>query len=395
MLIGCPLVPKTPFNTRVDAIPPSGIRRFFDLVSQRSDVISLGVGEPDYTTPWGICHEAIMRIEDGETHYTSNQGLPALRQCIAAKIRDHSGVAYNPETDIIVTVGASEGIDIALRAILNPGDQVIIPEPTYISYGPLVTLTGATAVPINTQNTGFIPTLDQIHAAYTPNTKALILCSPSNPTGMIIPPDRMREIAAFAQEKSIWVMVDEIYRELVYDGNFMPYLASHPDAQSHVIYIGGVSKDYAMTGWRIGYLCAPADLIHRALKIHQYSILCVPTVSQYAAIEALRHHTSAVHRMRADYDRRRQFIVNRLTEMGLPTALPQGALYCFTDIRATGLSSEAFAMHVLDNYGVAVVPGHVFGAGGEGYIRCCYAVSMAHLTTALDRIAACVHDLKS
>jgi len=376
------------FNDRLDLVPSSGIRLFFDLVLTMDDVISLGVGEPDFTTPWGICNSAILSIEQGETHYTSNQGILPLRSAISTLIHEYSGVRYCPENEMIVTVGASEAIDIALRAVINPGDSVVIPEPTYISYSPLATLAGATVIPVNTGETQFVPTLAAIQAAVTDTTKLIMLCSPSNPTGAVIPPETLAAIGQFAYERGIWVLVDEIYYDLVYDGPVQSFLSTYPNAKTNTIYVGGVSKNYAMTGWRIGYLCGPKAFIERALKIHQYTVMCVPTVGQYAALEAIRNHAGSVASMRADYDQRRRLFVAGLNDLGLPTAMPEGALYCFVDIRSTGLSSEAFAVQLLETQRVAVVPGAVFGQGGEGYVRCCYAVAMADLKTALTRIEA-------
>lgn len=374
------------FNDRLDLVPSSGIRLFFDLVLTMEDVISLGVGEPDFATPWGICNSAILSIEQGETHYTANQGILPLREAISTLIQDYSGVRYCPDNEIIVTVGASEAIDIALRAVINPGDSVVIPEPTYISYSPLATLAGATVIPVNTGETQFVPTLAAIQAAVTDTTKLIMLCSPSNPTGAVIPPETLAAIGQFAYERGIWVLVDEIYYDLVYDVPVQSFLSTYPNAKTNTIYVGGVSKNYAMTGWRIGYLCGPKAFIERALKIHQYTVMCVPTVGQYAALEAIRNHAGSVASMRADYDQRRRLFVAGLNNLGLPTAMPEGALYCFVDIRSTGLSSEAFAVQLLETQRVAVVPGSVFGQGGEGYVRCCYAVAMADLKTALTRI---------
>lgn len=375
------------FNEKLDHIPPSGIRSFFDLVMSMDDVISLGVGEPDFDTPWSIRDDAIYSLEQGLTSYTSNQGLLSLRQAISADISRKYGPSYDPELEVLVTVGVSEAVDVTVRALLNPGDHVIIPEPAYVCYTPLVQLTGATVTPIDTQPTGFVPTIDQIKAAITPKTKLIILCSPSNPTGMVIPRSTLQSIAQLANDHGIWVMSDEIYADLHYDDSFSSYV-SIPNTRAHTIYLGGFSKAHAMTGWRIGYMCAPHALIERALKIHQYSILCAPILSQYAALEALKSAGPAVEAMRQSYQRRRQLFVDGLNRIGLPTAMPQGAFYCFVDIRSTGLTSEQFAVQLLESQRVAVVPGPVFGLGGEGFVRCCFATDLDQLKLALERMDA-------
>lgn len=381
------------FNHQLDAISPSGIRRFFDLVVGMDDVISLGVGEPDFSTPWAVCDEAIDRLEKGKTSYTSNNGLLELREGISRQIESQTGMAYDVDSEVLVTVGVSEAVDCCLRATLNPGDEVILPEPTYVCYAPLVEMMGAKVVSIDTSETGFVPTLDAIEAAITDKTKMIILCTPSNPTGMVIGEDVLRGVSRLASQHGFWVMADEIYGQLVYDAPFVSY-ASLPDVKEHLIYLGGFSKAHAMTGWRIGYVCGPEAVVSRALKIHQYSIMCAPILSQYAAIEALKLDKE-IEDMRLSYQHRRNLFVDGLNALGLPTAMPGGAFYCFVDIRLTGLSSEDFAMQLLEAQKVAVVPGHVFGAGGEGFVRCCFATDLEQLKTALGRIEAFLNHLKS
>jgi aminotransferase len=373
------------FSDKVEQIPPSGIRQFFDLVIGAKDIISLGVGEPDFVTPWPICEEAIYSIEHGRTSYTSNRGLTELREKIAGYMTTRFHVAYDAVTEVIVTVGVSEAADIVLRALLNPGDEVILPEPNYICYSPLISLTGATAVPINTAQTGLLPDPLAIENAITPHTRAIILVSPNNPTGMVIPKDRLLAISDIANRHNLWVISDEIYAELTFDADYYSF-AALPGMRDRTILMSGFSKAHAMTGWRIGYVCAHADVIERALKIHQYAIMCAPIMSQYAAIKALDETERSVDEMRRSYKARRNFFVGRLNEIGLETALPQGAFYCFADIRSLGMSSQDFAFALLESEKVAVIPGHVFGLGGEGYIRCCYATGMPELKEAAARI---------
>jgi len=376
---------KSEFSHILDTIPPSGIRKFFDLVIGAKDVISLGVGEPDFRTPWSIREDAIFSLEQGKTSYTSNSGLLECREAISKYLADRFDAHYDAKTEILLTFGVSEAVDIVLRSILNPGDEVIVPEPSYVCYTPLIQLTGAKAIPLNTTETGFIPDPNQIAHAITTKTKAIILCSPSNPTGRAIPKDTLIQIGKLAREHDFWIIADEVYAELTYDQPFQS-VAALPNLKATTILLNGFSKAFAMTGWRLGYICAPHDLILRATKIHQYSALCAPITAQYAAIEAVKNCAKDVEDMRKSYQGRRNLFVKRLNEIGLPTQLPEGAFYCFPDIRHTGLTSEEFALRLLKEHRVAVVPGHVFGQGGEGHIRCCYATSLDQLKEALTRI---------
>ncbi len=374
---------RKPFSSILETIPPSGIRRFFDLVANSTDVISLGVGEPDFPTPWPIREEAIASIESGKTSYTSNSGMPECREQIALYLKERFNAVYSPQ-DIILTLGVSEGVDIALRTLLNAGDEVILPEPNYVCYAPLVQLSGGKVVPIDTSLSQFVPDPKAIEKAITPKTKALILCSPSNPTGAVIPKSVLKDILALAKKHEFWVIADEIYAELSYDEPFTSF-ASLPGAKDYCITMNGFSKAFAMTGWRLGYLAGPEAFISRAIKIHQYAALCASITSQYAGIEALKH-PEEVEKMRKSYEGRRNLFVKRLNDIGLETFMPKGAFYCFPSIKSTGLSSEDFALGLLEHGKVAVVPGGVFGLGGEGFIRCCYATHIDLLKEALKRI---------
>ncbi len=373
-----------PFSKRLENIPPSGIRKFFDLVAHSKDIISLGVGEPDFSTPWAIREEAISTLERGTTAYTSNSGLPECREAIATYLKNSFNCSYNPANEMILTFGVSEAVDIAFRTILNEGDEVILFEPCYVCYAPLVTLAGGHVVTIDTSKNHFLPPIDQLKKAISPLTKAVLICSPNNPTGAVIPSDILQEIAALSIKHGFWVITDEVYAELSYDKPFVSY-ASLEGIKEKTILLNGFSKAFAMTGWRLGYVCSSQDFISRALKIHQYSALCAPTVAQYAAIEALNHPESVVA-MKQSYQARRNLFVKRLNQIGLPTLLPEGAFYCFPSIMGTGLSSEEFAVQLLKKTNVAVVPGSVFGQGGEGFIRCCYATDLTLLKEAVLRI---------
>ena len=380
------------FSRCLDQIPPSGIRRFFDLVIGAKDIISLGVGEPDFSTPWSIRETAISTLEQGITSYTSNSGLLECRQQISAYLVSRFNTLYSPD-EMMLTMGVSEGVDVALRALMNPGDEVIILEPGYVCYSPLVTLAGGVPVSVDTSKTGFIPDPVQIARCVTNNTKALILCSPNNPTGTVVPKETLEAIAALSEQHGFWVITDEIYAELHYDGIYTSY-ASLPGVKSRTILLSGFSKAFAMTGWRLGYLCGPKSLLERTLKIHQYSALCAPIMAQYAAIEALKNSLGEVEIMRKSYLARRNFFVQKLNDAGLETPLPLGAFYTFSDIRKTGLSSEEFALRFLESERVAVVPGSAFGPCGEGFIRCCYATDMALLKEASLRLKRFVKTLQ-
>jgi aminotransferase len=375
-----------PLSQAVASVPPSGIRRFFDVAAQLEDCISLGVGEPDFVTPWHIREAAIWAIEKGFTTYTSNYGLFTLRQRIAAHLKSRYGVDYSPENEILVTVGVSEGLDIAMRALLNPGDEVIFFEPSYVSYPPCVLFAGGVPVPVPTgYRNGFQPDVERLRKAITPRTKAILLCYPNNPTGAVASRTTLEEIVRIAAEYDLYVISDEIYDRLIYDAEHT-CVASLPGAAERTILLGGFSKSYAMTGWRIGYACAPAQVIEMMMKVHQYTILCAPIAAQKAAEEALEHGEPEVERMRREYDRRRRLIVKRLNEIGLECVPPQGAFYVFPSIRCTGLRSAEFTEQLLWEERVAVVPGNVFGNSGEGHVRLSYATSLAKIEEALHRI---------
>lgn len=376
---------KSRFSTLLDQIPPSGIREFFDLVIGQKDVISLGVGEPDFVTPRVICNSAIDAIEKGQTSYTSNKGLLTLRQEIENYLKKRFQVHYQAHSEILITNGVSEGVDLALRSILNPGDEVILPEPNYVCYEPLIRLTGAQVVSLDTRDTQFSPDPERLKALITPKTKAIILCSPNNPTGAVIEKDCLMQIAMIAKEHDIWVICDEIYSELVYDKTFTSF-ASLPDIKNNCILLSGFSKSFAMTGWRLGYLCGPEDLVSRALKIHQYSALCAPIIAQIAALDALLLAKDDVQYMKDSYQKRRNFITKRFLDMGYSLFKPKGTFYCFPNIQSSGLSSHEFAIQLLKQEKVAVVPGTAFGPLGEGYIRCCFATDLNELVEAMNRI---------
>jgi len=373
-------------SQKVHSISPSGIRKFFDLLSSVEGVISLGVGEPDFVTPWHIREAATDSLEKGYTMYTSNYGMLELRQELAKYLEHHYGVSYQPEREILVTVGVSEGLDLAVRAILNPGDEVIIPDPWYVSYPPCVILAGGTPVfvPLSKQN-NFVLKAEDVEPLINKQTKAILIGYPSNPTGAVMSREELAEIAKLAQKYNLLVISDEIYARLVY-GVEHTCFASLPGVKEQTILLGGFSKAFAMTGWRIGYIAANPQLIEAMLKIHQYTMLCVPTMSQMAGIEALRSGEDDVAKMVKEYDRRRRFIVRKLNEIGLPCFEPKGAFYAFPSIEATGMSSEEFAERLLMEERVAVVPGSAFGQCGEGFVRCCYATSLASIEEALKRM---------
>ena len=382
-------------NRRVADVPPSGIRKFFDIVRQMPGAISLGVGEPDFVTPWAIRDAAIQSIEDGQTQYTSNWGLESLREKIAAYLRMRCRVTYSPKDEVLVTVGASEGIDIALRALVCPGDEVLIPEPSYVSYAPCVTFAGGEAVPVRTRAEDcFALTPEALRAAITARTKALILPYPNNPTGGVMTRDQLTEIARVLEGTDVVVISDEIYSELVYGGHEHTAFASIPGMRERTITLNGFSKAFAMTGWRVGYACAPRELLSPMFKIHQYTMLCASMQGQVAADRALGRAFETgfedVRTMVRSYDRRRRLMVESLNDMGLSCFEPRGAFYVFPSIASTGLTSEAFCTRLLREQQVACVPGTAFGASGEGHIRCSYATSIDNLSEALKRIRAFV-----
>ena len=381
------------FSTKMMATPPSGIRKFFEMIIGRDDIISLGVGEPDFSTPWIIREEAFYHMEKGQTSYTSNWGLAELREEIAKYLARYN-MSYSPKSEILVTVGVSEAVDAVLRSILNPGDEIIVCEPCYVSYQPLAQLCDVKLVHLDTSVNGFYPTASQIEDAITEKTKAIMLCSPSNPTGRIIPADELEKIAGVIKKHQIWCL-DEVYCELVYDGHKHVSIGSFPGMKDYTIVLNGFSKAFAMTGWRIGFIACSEELMAQIYKLHQYSTICAPIMSQFGAAEGLRNGWSEVEKMRVSYQQRRNLMYKAFNEMGLATAEPEGAFYMFPDIRSTGLTSEEFATRLIENYQVAVVPGNVFGKAGEGFIRCCYATSTEKIKIAMERIACMVKSIKS
>ena len=375
----------------VAELPKSGIRKFFDLVAQRKDVISLGIGEPDFDTPWHISRAAVTCLEEGGTHYTSNLGTPALREAISRYLSRRFGAAFDFKKEILVTVGVSEAIDLAIRAICSPGDEVLYHEPCFVSYAATMRLAHAVPVPVETRpEEGWRLTVEALERKVTPRTKALLLNSPCNPTGAALSSDDMKAILDFAARHDIFILADEVYSELNYVAQPPPSFASFPAFRDRVILLNGFSKSWAMTGYRLGYACGPADVIDAMMKIHQYGIMSAPTLSQAAGVEAMDNGDRDVEVMRREYRRRRDFLVPRLNAMGLKTVVPQGAFYVFADIRGTGLSDEAFALRLLNDFAVAVVPGSAFGASGAGFVRLSYATSFEHLQEAVSRMEAMV-----
>jgi len=380
-------------SDKVKEIQPSGIRKFFDIVTEMKDAISLGVGEPDFETPWHIRDEGIYAFEKGKTFYTSNSGLKPLRQEISSYIARTQGLNYNPDSEILVTVGGSEAIDIGLRAMLNDGDEVIIPQPSYVSYAPCSYLSGGKNVFIDLKaENDFRLTPQELENAITDKTKILILPYPNNPTGAIMEREDLEKIAQIVKDKNIFVMSDEIYSELTYGKKHIS-IASLDGMKDHTLLINGFSKSYAMTGWRLGYACAPDWLIKQMTKIHQYAIMCAPTISQYAAVEALKNGDEDVRIMRESYNQRRRFLLNAFKEMNLTCFEPQGAFYVFPCINKFNMTSEEFALRLLEQEKVAVVPGTAFGQSGEGFVRISYAYSLDKLKTATERISRFVSKL--
>ena len=373
---------------RVRAVPPSGIRRFFDILATMDDVISLGVGEPDFDTPERIVAAGVRSLHNGRTHYTSNYGTVELRRALAAHLEARYGVAYDPATEILITVGASEALDLALRATCDPGDEVVLHEPSYVAYIPAIVFAGGTPVLVPTHfEDDFALDPAAVEAAITPRTKALFLGYPSNPTGAVLPPAVQDELARIAERHDLLVYSDEIYDRLAYGTYRHRAFSSLPGMRERTILMGGFSKAYAMTGWRVGWVCAPAPILEGIVKVHQYGIMSAPTPAQDAALVALTEGEADVERMRAEYDRRRRLMVDGLNRIGLPTFEPRGAFYVFPRITPTGLSDEAFTERLLVEERVAVVPGSAFGPSGAGHVRACYATSYAQLEEALIRIA--------
>lgn len=381
-------------SDKIQTIKPSGIRKFFDIVSEMEDAISLGVGEPDFETPWHIRDEGIYALEKGRTFYTSNAGLKDLRAEIGNYLSRTQGINYDPQSEILVTVGGSEAIDIGLRAIINAGDEVIIPQPSYVSYEPCAVLAGATPVIINLKaENEFRLTAEELEEAITHKTKILILPYPNNPTGAIMGREDLEKIAKVVIEKDILVMSDEIYSALTYKGEHVS-IAGIEGMKERTILINGFSKAYAMTGWRLGYACGPKEIIKQMTKIHQFAIMCAPTVSQYAAVEALKHGDEDVKKMRQAYNQRRRFLMNAFREMGLKCFEPYGAFYVFPCIKEFGMTSEEFATRFLEEEHVAAVPGTAFGESGEGFLRISYAYSLPTLKTAMERLNHFVNRLR-
>jgi len=377
---------RDPLSNTIKGIKPSGIRKFFDIASEMKDVISLGVGEPDFDTPWHIRDEGIYSLERGRTFYTSNTGLKELRTEINNYLTRRIGVSYDPDKEIMVTVGGSEGIDIAMRAMLDPGDEVLIPQPSYVSYEPCCVLAGGKPVIINLKEENeFRLTAAELEEAITDKTKLLVLPFPNNPTGAIMERSDLEAIAAVIEKHDLYVISDEIYSELSYKGDHVS-ITQLPGMRDRTVLINGFSKAYAMTGWRLGYACAPEIILKQMLKIHQFAIMCAPTTSQYAAVEALKNGDEDVAQMRDAYNQRRRFLMERFKEMGLQCFEPYGAFYVFPCIKEFGLSSDDFAMRFVKEEHVAVVPGTAFGDCGEGYLRISYAYSIEALKAALERM---------
>lgn len=372
---------------RVQTLKPSGIRRFFDLTQQMDNVISLGVGEPDFKTPFDIRQAGIRTLQQGKTWYSANAGMLELRAEIASYLDRRFSLTYDPEREVLVTVGGSEAIDLCFRAVLNPGDEVLIPEPCFVCYAPLVTLLGGVAVAIATKaEDQFRLTATQLREHITSKTKLVVLPYPNNPTGGVMRREHLAELALVLADTNILILSDEIYAELTYNGNHVS-IATLPQMRERTIVASGFSKAYAMTGWRLGYAAAPAPILSQMTKIHQYGIMCAPTTSQYAAIRAMKHGDESVAHMREEYDTRRRLVVDLFNQMGLETFEAEGAFYVFPCIASTGLSSEAFCEQLLTTERVAVVPGSAFGASGEGFVRVSYSYSLKHLLEAGERIA--------
>ncbi len=387
---------RNPISKVITEIEPSGIRKFFDIVSEMKDAISLGVGEPDFDTPWHIRDEGIYSLEKGRTFYTSNAGLKELKIEITKYLERKYGLHYNYDSETIVTVGGSEAIDLAFRAMLDPGDEVLIPQPSYVSYLPCAKLAGGVPVPIELRaENQFRLTREELIAAVTPRTKILVLPFPNNPTGAVMERKDLESILDVIVENDLYVLTDEIYAELTYTDEGHISIASMPGMRDRTIYINGFSKAFAMTGWRLGYACGPEVILREMLKIHQFAIMCAPTTSQYAAVEALKNGDEDVAMMRDAYNGRRRYLVHRFREMGLECFEPFGAFYIFPDIREFGMTSEEFALRFLEEEKVAVVPGTAFGACGEGFLRISYAYSLDALKEALERLERFIRKLRA
>lgn len=376
-------------NKTVQELKPSGIRRFFDIAAEMENVTSLTIGEPDFSTPWHIRQAGIKTLEDGKTWYSANAGMIRLREAIAAYCERHFSLSYDPKDEIIVTVGGSEAIDLSLRVLLQAGDEVLVPEPSFVCYAPLATLTGATAVPVvTTEKDSFRLTADALRAAITPRTKALIFPFPNNPTGGVMRREDLEAVAAVLRDTDIVVISDEIYGELTYGDTPHVSIAAIDGMKERTVRISGFSKAFAMTGWRLGYVCGPQPIMKQMLKLHQYALMCAPTTAQYAAIEAMENGDEDVVTMRNEYDMRRRYILQRLRDMGLPCFEPEGAFYVFPCIAGTGMTSEEFCTRLLKEKHVAVIPGTAFGDCGEGFVRISYCYSLKHITMAMDTMQA-------
>ncbi|MBE6377831.1 MAG: aminotransferase class I/II-fold pyridoxal phosphate-dependent enzyme [Lentisphaerae bacterium] len=370
----------------IASLPASGIRKFFDLVNAMDDVISLGVGEPDFVTPWTIRESGIYSLEHGHTGYTSNLGMPRLRRAICDYVEKNYSVSYDYRNECLVTIGVSEALDLAFRMLLSPGDEVIYTEPCYVSYPAEIAMAHGVPVPVTTRyENEFAVEPEDIERAVTPRTKAILLNFPCNPTGAVMPPEKLRAVAEIAKKYDLAVLTDEIYSELNYDGNHLS-IASLPGMKERTIFLHGFSKAFAMTGWRVGYVCAPAAMISAMMRIHQYAIMCAPTVAQEAALEAVQNGGNAMVEMRESYRSRRDFFVKGLNDAGLECLMPHGAFYAFASVKNSGMDSAEFAEKLLCAEHVAVVPGEAFGPGGKGFVRCCYATSADELREALKRI---------
>ena len=375
----------------VAELPKSGIRKFFDIVAQSKDIVSLGVGEPDFDTPWHISRAAVTCLEDGGTHYTSNLGTPALRQAIDRYLSRRFDAHFDWQREILVTVGVSEAIDLAIRALCSPGDEVLYHEPCFVSYAPTIRLAHAVPVCVETRvEDEFRLTVEALERKVTPKTKALLLNFPCNPTGATLEREEMLEICRFAARHDLIILADEVYSELNYTvpavGTLLTSFASFPEFRDRVVLLNGFSKSWAMTGYRLGYACGPVDIVDAMMKIHQYGIMSAPTLSQAAGVEAMDHGDKDVDRMRREYRRRRDYLVPALNEMGLKTVMPKGAFYIFSDVRSTGLSDDEFALKLLKEFGVACVPGSAFGACGAGFVRMSYATSLEKIRLAVERL---------
>jgi aminotransferase len=387
------MMSKSYLSNRVANLPPSGIRKFFDILAEMPEVISLGIGEPDFITPRPILDSGVKALESGQTKYTSNAGILELRQALAEHLEQLYQVKYDPLKEMVITVGVSEALYLAMTALLDPGDEVIVPTPCFVAYQAEITLAGGVPVPIPSSfEDNFQPDPGQIEAAITPRTKAILIGYPNNPTGAVVSRQILEEIGRIAEKHDLMVVSDEIYDQLVYGVKHVCF-AALPGMQERTILLGGFSKDYAMTGWRVGYACAPKEVLQGLIRVHQYTIMSAPTMSQEAAIIALKGGSEHVEYMRQEYDRRRRLIVDGFNQIGLPTFEPRGAFYAFPKIAGTGLDDDAFSMRLLKEKSVAVIPGSAFGPGGEGFVRCSYATAYEEIEEAIERIEKFINSL--